>query len=267
MSTKFFMDKVMIMAHRGGAGLFPENTLYAFSRAVGEYGADVLEMDIWASKDGHLVVHHDESVERTTGAPGKVHEMTLAEIKSLDAGYSFTTDGETHPMRGKGLTIPTLEEVFEAFPRVRMNLEIQQVYPPIEKKLYQMITGCGLAETVLVAAKCEEVRRRFAALNKAGIATSASITQAFRFLVCTRLGLENLYKPETDALQVPLRIYGIRVLGKRFIRAAHRCKIAVHPWIINDRKMMKRLIRMGVDGIITDYPDRLREVLDGCNSG
>ena len=263
MRKNYFMNKLMNMAHRGGAGLFPENTLYAFFGAVNEYGADVLEMDIWASKDGYLVVHHDETLDRTTGVKGKICDRTLAELKSLDAGFNFTTDGETFPMRGMGLTIPTLKEVFETLPGVRMNLEIQQIHPPIEKKLYGLILEYGRADTVLVAAKHDQARKRFASVNKASIATSASISQAFRFLLLTRLGFEFVCKPDTDAFQVPLRVKGLKVLSRRFIKAAHDNEIAVQPWIINDKKTMKRLIKMGVDGIITDYPNRLYEVLVG----
>ena len=261
MDKNYFMNKVMNMAHRGGAGLFPENTLYAFCRAVEEYGVDVLEMDIWASKDGVLVVHHDETVERTTGGKGRICEMNLAEIKSLDAGFNFTTDAEIFPMRGKGLTIPTLGEVFETLPGIRMNLEIQQIHPPIEKKLYRLIMEHGRADTVLVAARFDGSRKRFASVNKASIATSASVRQSFRFLLLTRLGFAFICKPDTDAFQVPLKIKGLKVLSRRFIKAAHSGKIAVHAWIINDKKTMKRLIKMGVDGIITDFPDRLCDVL------
>lgn len=262
MGKKFFLDRVMNIAHRGGAGLSPENTIYAFSRAVTEFGADAVEMDVWSSKDGYLVVHHDEIVERTTGCPGKIRDMTLEQIKSLDAGYNFTTDGNTHPMRGIGLTIPALEEVFLALPGVRMNIEIQQARPPIEKKLYDLIVKYNMADFVLVVARQEEVRKRFAFLNKASIATAASARQIFIFLTLTRLRFDFLYTPDTDAFQAPRKLCGVKVLSRRFIREAHKSNIAVHSWIINEQKKMRQLVKMGVDGIITDYPDQCREVLN-----
>lgn len=130
----------MNIAHRGGAGLSPENTIYAFSRAVNTFGADVIEMDVWSSRDGHLVVFHDRIVDRTTNGSGKITSMPLSEIKRLDAAFNFTTDGGlTYPMRGRGITVPTLREVFEALPGVRMNIEIQQVWPPVEKMVYDLI--------------------------------------------------------------------------------------------------------------------------------
>lgn len=262
MGKKLFLDRVMNIAHRGGAELSPENTLYAFIRAVTEFGADVVEMDIWSSKDGYLVVHHDETVERTTGCSRKIRDMTLEQIKSLDAGYNFTTDGKTYPMRGIGLTIPALEEVFLALPGVRMNIEIKQAHPPVEKKLYDLIIKHNMDDFVLVAARQEEVRKRFASLNKASVATAASTRQIFIFLTLTRLRFDFLYTPDTDTFQAPRKLCGVKVLSRRFIREAHKRNITVHSWIVNEKKKMRQLVKMGVDGIITDYPDQCREVLN-----
>ena len=115
----------LVMAHRGGQGLWPPNTLFAFERAV-EMGADILEMDIHASADGVLIVHHDDTVDRTTNGSGAIRDHTLTELKELDAGYHWSADGgETYPFRGKGMRIPTLEEVLEAFPKTRLNIDIK----------------------------------------------------------------------------------------------------------------------------------------------
>jgi len=248
------------MAHRGGAGLYPENTLLAFSRAARRHRADVLEMDVRATRDGHIVVVHDPTVDRTTGGTGKVSDFTLAELKKLDAGYNFTSDGgKTHPYRGRGLSIPALREVFDSLPDRRFNIEIQQVAPPVEEKIYGLILEKELQRKVLVAAKNDLVRRRFERLNEAGIDTSASILQVLGFVVCLKFNL--FYRPAVKALQVPEKFGALKVITPDFIRAAHDGGIIVHAWIINRKEDMRRLIAMGVDGIITDYPDRLREVL------
>lgn len=253
----------MNIAHRGGAGLSPENTIYAFSRAVNAFGADVIEMDVWSSRDGHLVVFHDRIVDRTTNGSGKITSMPLSEIKRLDAAFNFTTDGGlTYPMRGRGITVPTLREVFEALPGVRMNIEIQQVWPPVEKMVYDLIIEYGAVKLVMVAAKDDMVRKRFNAINKAGINTSASICQGIIFTMLSEIGLGCLYHPNVDAFQFPERINILRVITPKVIKAAHQQKKEVHAWIINDISEMKRLINMGVDGIITDYPDRLRTLLE-----
>jgi len=248
------------MAHRGGAGLYPENTLLAFSCAARRRRADVLEMDVHATRDGHIVVIHDRTVDRTTDGRGRVSDFTLAELKKLDAGYNFTSDGgKTYPYRGRKLSIPTLQEVFTFLPDMRFNIEIQQVAPPIEEKLYGLVLENDMPRKVLVAAKNDQVRRRFERLNEAGIDTSASISQALGFVICRKFNL--FYRPVVEALQVPEKFGALKVITPDFIKDAHDGGIMVHAWIINRKEDMKRLIAMGVDGIITDYPDRLREVL------
>jgi len=265
--------RVINMAHRGGAGVSPENTIYAFSRAVGEYGADVIEMDVWLSSDGHPVVIHDPRVDRTTNATGKIYKMSLGEIKKCDAAYNFTTDGGmSYPLRGMGITIPTLREVFESLPGVRMNIEIQQVWPPAEEKIYDLIVKHGMQDLVLVAAKSHLVHKRFKAVNEAGIAVSASIKQGMLFRVLSEMGLSRFYHPDVYAFQFPEKSRGLQVITSEFIDAAHYHGIEVHAWIINEIKDMIKLLEIGVDGIITDYPDRLHKLLrgryvQGCGGG
>ncbi|NPV73374.1 MAG: glycerophosphodiester phosphodiesterase [Pelotomaculum sp.] len=255
--------KVLNMAHRGGAGLSPENTVYAFTRAVNCFGADVIELDVWSSREGCPVVIHDCTVDRTTNGRGRINRMTLDEIKRLDAAFRFTTDGgATYPLRGRGITIPTLREVFEALPGVRMNIEIQQAAPPIEKAVCDLLVEYGMQDRVVVAAKSTLVQRRFRAVSKESIAVSASISQGLIFSAFSRLGLSSLVRPGVQALQFPERVGLFRVITPKLVRDAHRQKMEVHAWIINDVKTMKSLIRMDVDGIITDYPDRLQRLLE-----
>lgn len=254
--------RVWNMAHRGGAGLSPENTIYAFSRSINIYGADIIEMDVWLSSDGHPVVIHDPSVARTTNGSGKIYRMPLREIKNLDAAFYFTTDGGgTYPLRGTGITVPTLREVFESLSGVRMNIEIQQVWPAMESQVYNMIVEYGMEELVTVAAKDHLVHKRFRSINKAGIATSASIKQGTVFSILSEIGLSKLYHPDIKAFQLPEKIKGSQVVTPKLIKAAHEQGIEVHVWIINDTNDMKKLIGMGIDGIITDFPDRLSSIL------
>jgi glycerophosphoryl diester phosphodiesterase len=118
-------DKFLVMAHRGGRSLGPENTVYTFKRAI-EQGTDVLEMDLQSTGDGALVILHDREVDRTTNGKGAVDRFNLSELKKLDAGYRWSPDNTgSFPQRNKGVTIPTLAEVFKAFPDTRMNIEIK----------------------------------------------------------------------------------------------------------------------------------------------
>ena len=119
----------LVFAHRGGGGLYPENTLEAF-RYSAKIGVDVLELDVHSTSDGALVVMHDGSVDRTTDGSGKISEMTLEAVKKLDAGYKFSSDnGLSFPFRGKGITIPTLQEIFDALPEMTFNVEPKQAEP------------------------------------------------------------------------------------------------------------------------------------------
>src|SRR5829696_5003203 len=125
----------LAIAHRGGAGLWPENTLYAFERAAA-LGVDVIETDVRATADGELVVIHDEGVERTTDGMDRVGSLTLAELKRLDAAYRFSPDGgRSFPLRGSGVSVPTLREVFAALPHMRFNIEPKQGVPAVAAPL------------------------------------------------------------------------------------------------------------------------------------
>ena len=135
---------VEVIAHRGGWGLWPENTLFAFQNAV-DLGVDMLELDIRGTKDGHIVVFHDSRLRRTTNGTGRVNEFTLEELKKLDAGYQWSPDdGKTFPFRGKGIVIPTLKEVFESFPEMRISIEIKDREPQMVTSFIDVICKYGV---------------------------------------------------------------------------------------------------------------------------
>lgn len=257
----FFGDgEVLAIGHRGGRGLWPENTLFGFEEAAA-LGVDVLEMDIHSSADEVLVTMHDDMVDRTTDGSGPIHEHTLAELVALDAGYSWTADnGETFPYRGQGIRLATLEELFERFPDRRMNIEIKQAEPSIVVPFCDMIREFGREEDVLVgsfdAATVKEFRRACP-----GVATSMTEPEVRTFFILNTLFLGALYQAPAEAMQVPEFNDELQVLTDRFIRSAHGHNIAVHAWTINEESDMARLLEMGVDGIISDYPDRLVGVL------
>jgi glycerophosphoryl diester phosphodiesterase len=266
---KYFQNdagRPLAIAHRGGGGLWPENTLYAFERASA-LGVDVIETDVHATADGELVVLHDEAVERTTDGTGQVGSLTLAQLKRLDAAYRFTPDGgRSFPLRGQGITVPTLREVFEALPRMRFNIEPKQAAHPLATPLCRLIREQGMAERVLVASfngtTLGEFRRECPE-----VATSAATGEVASFLGLQRAGLAASYSPSMQALQVPEHAGALQVLTRDFVEAAHGRNLRVHVWTINDKDAMRRLIDAGVDGIMTDYPDRLLEVLGRPTAG
>ena len=256
------LQEPVVLAHQGGERLWPSNTMFAFERAV-DLGVDVLELDLHSSSDGKLVVIHDGTVDRTTNGSGPVNEHSAAELQALDAGSYWSPEGsgESHPYRGLGIGIPTLSEVFEAFPGMPMNLEIKQVDPPIAGLVCRRIREHGREEAVMVGSFHDEVLREFRSACPE-VATSAGPNEVRTLFVLSRLFLGNLYRPTADALQVPEYQGRLRVVTPRFVEAAHAKGVQVHVWTPNETADMERLLSMGVDGIITDRPDRLMRLLD-----
>lgn len=253
-------DRPLVLAHRGGADLAPENTMAAFQNAV-DLGVDILELDVHTTADGTVVVIHDESVDRTTDGTGAVHDFTLADLRQLDAGYEFSPDnGQTFPFRGQGIGIPTLEEVFAAFPDMRINIEIKQSDPPIEAAVLEVIERAGAQQRVLVGSEYDDVMARFRSLAP-DIATSAATNEVRNFYLAQLLRVSAIYRPLADAFQVPEYSGSTHVVTPSFVDAAHHHGVKVHVWTVNDAETMQRLLDIGVDGIITDRPDVALEVV------
>jgi glycerophosphoryl diester phosphodiesterase len=247
----------LLLAHRGGSGLAPENTAAAFTCAVEWWRADVLELDVQCSRDGQAVVIHDATVDRTTDARGRVSTFTAAELRDLDAGYRFTPDrGVTHPFRGAGEGILTLAEVVERFQSVRINIEIKD--GRAQPSVMETVRSAGAAHRVLVAAGRLGNRSLFAGWPGP---TSASGEELRGFYLRYVTGRTRAYRPPVDALQMPERYLGRRVLSPALVRVAHEHNLAVHVWTVNSEVDMRRLLDWNVDGLVTDRPDRLARIL------
>ena len=253
----------LAFAHRGGSLLWPENTMAAFRGAV-EMGYRYLETDLHATRDGALALIHDDTLERTTDGRGPVWEHTLAELKRFDAGYHFSPDGgRTYPYRGQDVTVPTLEEALEAFPEVRINVEIKQEQPPAVGAVAEFIERRGCQERLLVASFRDRVVKEFRRRSGGRVATSAAQREAFRFWLASRLRLERFLRVPYDALQVPARYGALTIVDRRFVEAAHNRGLQVHVWTVDEPAEMRRLLELGVDGLMSDRPDLLLEVVGG----
>ena len=250
----------LVIAHQGGDGVWPGETMFAFQNAV-DLGVDVLEMDIHITADGELVLMHDETVDRTTDGSGGIESMTLEELKKLDAAYDWTPDeGKTFPYRGNDLTIATLEEVFKAFPDMRMTIEIKKTNASMAKPFCDLIREYNMQDKVLAASFHDERLKEFRA-ECPEVATSSAKNETTAFVLMTKVFLGGWYSPAFNSLQVPEKSSGITVMTPGFVRAAHARNLAVEPWTINDEETMRKLIEWGVDGIITDRPDIMLTVL------
>jgi glycerophosphoryl diester phosphodiesterase len=262
--AQFEAGQQLNIAHQGGERLWPSNTMFAFQNAV-DMGVDVLEMDVHQTADGVLILMHDDTVDRTTGGSGAINEMTFAEIQTLDAGYYWTEDdGQTYPFRGQGIQVPSLEEVFTAFPDMPLNIEIKPDNAAVAQAFCQTIREHGMAEKVLVGSFHDVALSAFREACPE-VATSMTENEIRPFWILNVFGLSALFQSPAEAFQVPekanLPVLGeVTVLTERFVQNAHAHNIAVHAWTINETADMERLLALGLDGIITDRPDRMGEV-------
>jgi glycerophosphoryl diester phosphodiesterase len=252
----------LVIAHQGGDKLWPGNTLYAFERAV-EIGADVLEMDAHLTKDGHVVLLHDEEVDRTTDGTGPAEDLTLAELRQLDAAFTWSDDEDrTFPYRGQGIQVPTLDEVFERFPQMRYLIEIKLTQNPIDGALCDLIRRYDLQDQVMIASFHDEAMQGFRQTCPE-VATSASRGEVTRFVLLGKAFLSSFTVPQYETIQPPYdprESMNIPIMTERFIREAHAKNIRVEPWTVDDPELMRQYIEWGVDGIITDRPDLMIQV-------
>lgn len=259
-----------MLAHRGFSGRYPENTMLAFEKAA-ELPIDGLEMDIYATKDDVLVISHDDSVARTTNGDGRIQEYTLTQLQELDAGYRFTPDdGQTFPFRGEGITIPTMEEVLARFPDLWINVDIKQHESHVVALFCDAIYRHNAADRLCVGSFSNDTVEQFRAACP-NVVSLATLSEIGRLFILNRLHLDRFFSDGGHALQIPPRRQrlgiDVEVVTPRFVEAAHRHDMAVHLWTLNNEVKMQRFTEMGVDGIITDFPDRALHVLGRVPAG
>lgn len=253
----FFRAPAWNVAHRGGALLAPEETLAAFAAARAA-GADVLELDVHLSADGELVVFHDETLDRTTDGAGRLAERTLEELRALNAGHRFEAPDGGFPYREDPVRVATFGEVLEAHPDIPLMVEMK--VPEAVAPLCRAIQEAGRTGSVLVAAFSDDALAEFRAACP-GVATGAGFGEAARFLGLALLRLTGLHRAPPDALLMSESLGSLQIVTPGFLRAARRAGLPVLVWTVNDRADMARLLDLGVDGILSDDPAALAEVL------
>jgi glycerophosphoryl diester phosphodiesterase len=243
------------IAHRGGAGLRPENTLAAFANAV-ELGADVLEMDVHATADGVVVLSHDPRVDRTTDGTGAIAAMSFAEVRALDAGYRFTTDrGATFPYRGQGVRIPTLEEVLTTFPAMPVSIEIKQYAPSIVGSVLDVVSRADAAGRAVVVAFDQGTMDAVRAAAPPGLLTGMSLAE-MGALGALDDASEAAYVPPAPVAQLPFQSVTPALMAR-----AERHGIVVQVWTVNRADDMQRMLALGVHGVMTNDPATLADLL------
>ena len=252
----------IVIGHRGCAGEAPENTLASFERALAD-GAAVLETDVHITRDGEPVLIHDDEVDRISDGSGRVAEFDLAGLQKLDAAHQFSRDGgRSHPERGRGHRVPSLREALAAFPGARFNLELKEDLPGLVENTLAAVVEAGRCDTTLLTSGDDRVMRSLraqVAREKRKPALGASPAEVAGFAVSALRGEPPPAGPM--ALQVPTEFAGRPLATPAFVAHAHRHGVQVHVWTINEPDEMERLLDLGVDGIVTDFPALLVSVL------
>lgn len=256
----------LVIAHGGGGHLAPSNTMAAFENAY-EMGVDVLEYDVHMTADGHLVTIHDDTVDRTTNGSGRVNDLTLEEVQSLDAGYHFEdTEGE-HSFRGRGVSIPTVEELFTHFPDVKHLIELkdtndESLWENMVQEMWRLIEDNAMHDRVMVASFTHAINERFQEVSNDTVAIGGGEEEVRPFAYSHILFLNSLSNPNADAFQLPTEQEGHDLTRRNILRGAHNRGMHVYYWTINEKDRMQDLIDKGASGIITDRPDYLLDVLN-----
>lgn len=195
-----------------------------------------------------------------TGATGAVADLTLAALQALDAGYNFTAPDGSTPHRGRGIQVPTLAALCAACPTTPFNIEIKADDPPIEAAVLQVLDAHGARARTLLAAEHHSIMER---IRRAApdMPTSASAAEVADFV--RRVQENDLagYRPPFVALQVPPAYMGVDIVTAESVRVAHDLGVEVHVWTINTRAEMERLLALGIDALMTDFPALGAEVL------
>jgi glycerophosphoryl diester phosphodiesterase len=249
----FAAPRPRIFGHRGACGVAPENTLPSFALAAA-LGADYLELDVHATRDGEIVVLHDPELDRTTDASGPVRELPWATVATFDAGWHFTHDGHSFPYRGQGVRIPRLAEVLAAFPAHRFNIEIKQGEPAIVDPVLAVLRAAGALDRALLAAEHDSIMAEIRAAVGDRVATGMSVGDVWAFMERVARDDWTGYAPLGNALQVPSAFEGIEIVTPAFIAGAHRVGLEVHVWTVNEAAEVARLFDLGVDGVMSDLP-------------
>jgi glycerophosphoryl diester phosphodiesterase len=264
----------IMFAHRGGGGIAPEATVPTLVAAHRTWGM-IVEFDVHRSRDGHLVVIHDASVERTTEGHGAVADLDLAQLQQLDAGYCSTpgegdgTDGRgdchdpaavtAFPFRGQGHRIPTLEQVLAALPPDAF-LAVEVKASGIEPRVAEMLRASDRLDHLVVGSEFDDIAVRLKDLLPE-VPHYLPTAAATCFALAAKAG--STYPcPSYDVFASPLVGAGLPLDTEGILRAAHRRGMVVIYWTVNDEPTLDRLFQLGADGVFSDHPDRARRARD-----
>jgi len=250
-----------IIAHQGSSIQLPPNTIEAFQLAL-DQGADIIELDIWRSKDGTWVVIHDGNLSRIAGVDRDITKLTFEEIQSIDAGYNFSDSSGNYLYRNRGYKIPSLEQVFKQFNNEKINIEIKTISKLGLSDLVKLIKKYQMEQKVLVVSFSHNVIKKFRKISNNQIATAASKRDIMRMIY---FGKFPGFKFYFDAFQIPfyskkVKRYGLK--NSNWVKDMQIKGLEVHYWTIDNPKDIKNAVSLGADGIITNMPKIAYDLLE-----
>ena len=247
----FTVSRPLVLAHRGGSALAPENTIAAFDRGLA-LGADGLELDVHLSRDGIVVVHHDRTLARTTNLTGALADRTAGELARADAGYRCRpADG--YPFRGQGVGIPALDEVLRRYANAPIVIEMKDNTPELARATVDTVRRAGAVDRVCLGSFGLRVLRAARTIEPA-IATSGA-REEVRWALYRSWVRWPVSRVGYAGYQVPELAGRTRVVSPRFVEYAHDAGLAVQVWTVDTEADARRLLGWGVDALITDRPD------------
>lgn len=289
----------ILIAHGGGNKEFPDNTLEAFYNAYSVDKNVMMETDVSITKDGVVILSHDTTLDRKTNVTGAIADWNYTDLieQRVDFGYTNPTSGgvlngeREHFKTDDGVekyptdvTYPegveprdteiffatTLEELITAFPESRINVEVKQSGETglrALEEIIRLLREYDAFDRVVLASFHEELYDRFCEMKNNGevpeeFMFSPAYAGGIKFLVLHWLGLDVFFTDKMCVFQLPTEKFGIDLTKASFIKKANRHNMAVHYWTVNDADEMRHLIDVKADGIMSDYPHRLKEVLD-----
>ncbi|PKJ54026.1 glycerophosphodiester phosphodiesterase [Bacillus sp. SN10] len=249
-------NQIKNIAHRGASAYAPEHTILAYKLGQ-QLKGDYIEIDLQMTKDGHLVAMHDETVNRTTNGTGLVKEHTLEEIKRLNTGSFFN---EKHPNFAKkeyeNAKVPTLEEIIETFghnANYYIETKSPDEYPGMEEKLLEMIQQYKISDKVIIQSFSEESLQKLRSLN-----INIPLVQLLSYKKAVQLTESEIEKYKTYCIGLGMNY---KYIDLDYVKKIKKHGLEVHPFTVDNETDMKKLILWGVDGMFTNYPDRLYSLL------
>jgi len=256
MKTDFFKpERPRLFSHRGSKA-YPENTLPAFQDAM-EMGLRYFELDVWCSRDGVVMVHHDASLSRICGIDKPITSLSCSEIQGFDAGFGYCLEeGSGFPFRGKRIRVPTLEEVLSIFTDRLFTIEIKDERDFVAAAVLDVVAKTGSRQRVMLASQYDEVVQRVRMLDR-DIPTNFGFGEIMEFYAWLSSGMHTPYVPAGNALQIPPMHESVTLVTMESVEASHSLNLEMHVWTINEATAIKNLLSFGVDGIMSDYPHLL----------